>query len=437
MSQKIFQNQCNKIEKKEAVIGVIGLGYVGLPLARLFAEEGFRVIGFDVDKQKIEILKRGESYISYVPSAAIKALLKQKNLTATWDFRKLRISDVIIICVPTPLTLDKRPDLSYIKSTAQVIAKNLRKGQLVVLESTTYPFSTREILLPELSKTGLVCGKDFFLAFSPEREDPGNPKFSTKDIPKVVGGIDKNSLELAKKIYSKIVTIVPVSSCEVAEASKILENTYRCINIALVNELKMVFDKMGINIWEVISAASTKPFGFQTFYPGPGMGGHCIPVDPFYLSWKAKEYDIQARFIELAGEINIQMPFYVVNGLIKALKTRGKKIVNSNILILGLAYKKDTNDPRESPSFKIIELLLEKGAKIKYNDPYILTFPRMRHYNFKIPFVKLTKNILSKQDAVIISTDHSIYNYDFIFNNSNLIIDPRNAIKKIDNKIIK
>lgn len=431
----MYQKLKKIIETNKAKIGVIGLGYVGLPLVRLFASKGFQVIGFDIDPEKVKKLNQGESYIKSISSKSVKELVKSKRFSATIDFNKLKKIDAIIICVPTPLTLDGKPDVSYIKSTACVISKNLRKGQLIVLESTTYPGTTREILLPELNKSGLKCCKDFFCAFSPEREDPGNPIFTNETIPKVVGGVDKLSLELAKALYSKaIVKVVPVSSCEVAEAAKILENVYRCINIALVNELKMLFDKMGIDIWEVISASSTKPFGFQPFYPGPGLGGHCIPIDPFYLSWKAKEYGFSTQFIELAGQINVQMPVYVVSKLQEALKTHKKSLNNSKILILGIAYKKDIDDPRESPAFKIVEILLGKGAKVMYNDPYIPHLPKMRHYGFNIPSVKLTKTILHRVDAVIIVTDHSNYDYKFIVDNAKLVIDTRNATRNVGKK---
>jgi UDP-N-acetyl-D-glucosamine dehydrogenase len=341
--------------------------------------------------------------------------------------------DAIIICVPTPLTVMRDPDMSYIENTAQSIAANLRKGQLVVLESTTYPGTTDEVVRPILEKTGLKCGKDFYLAFSPEREDPGNPKYSTEKIPKVVGGVDKIATDIAVMLYEQAVTkVVRVSSARVAESTKLMENIYRCVNIALVNELKMLFDKMGINIWEVISAAATKPFGFQSFYPGPGLGGHCIPIDPFYLSWKARQYEMTTRFIELAGEINISMPYYVVARTMEALNKRSKSVKNSRILILGMAYKKDVDDLRESPSLKLTELFQEQGAKVIYNDPFIPKLPRLRHYKFPpMKSTPLAAEMLKKQDVVVISTDHTAYDYQWIVQHSRLVIDTRNAAKNV------
>src|SRR3954466_7144364 len=353
------------IKSKKAVVGVIGLGYVGLPLVRLFALKGFRVMGFDVDQAKIDLLQKGESYIKSIPNALLKKF--KKRFEATSDFTRLKEADAIIICVPTPLHEDSRPDLSFIRTTARTIGQNLRKGQLVILESTTYPGTTREIMKPELDKAGV----DYLLAFSPEREDPGNKNFTNADIPKVVGGIDERSRKAAAALYgSAVVRVVEVSSCEVAEATKLLENIYRCVNIALVNELKMCFEKMGFDIWEVIAAASTKPFGFQPFYPGPGLGGHCIPIDPFYLSWKAKEYDFHTRFIELAGEINLGMPYHCVAATAAALNKQRKSLNGANVLVLGVAYKKDIDDLRESPSLTIIELLQKEGASVSYNDPF-------------------------------------------------------------------
>ncbi|HVE14266.1 MAG TPA: nucleotide sugar dehydrogenase, partial [Elusimicrobiota bacterium] len=348
----------DRVANREARIGVVGLGYVGLPLVRLFASKGFSVTGFDVDAAKIEQLRRGRSYIRSVPSETVAKLRAQNKMTATGDFKALGGMDAVIVCVPTPLTADGKPDVSFIEATAKEIAASLRRGQLVALESTSYPGTTREIMKPELERRGLRCGEDFFLAFSPEREDPGNTRFTNEDIPKVVGGVDRFSCSAAAALYGAAISrVVTVSSCEAAEAAKLLENIYRCVNIALVNELKMCFNRMGIDVWEVIKAASTKPFGFQAFYPGPGLGGHCIPIDPFYLSWKAREFQFNTRFIDLAGELNIQMPYYVMGKLEDALAARGKKLDGARILMLGLAYKKDIDDPRESPSFKLLELL--------------------------------------------------------------------------------
>jgi UDP-N-acetyl-D-glucosamine dehydrogenase len=415
------------IKTKKAVIGVIGLGYVGLPLVRLFALKGFRVMGFDIDPTKVEMLRKGESYIKSVPAEMIRKF--RKRFEATADFTRLKEADAIIICVPTPLYEDSRPDVSYIQKTAVTIGQNLREGQLVILESTTYPGTTREIMKPELDKAGV----GYLLAFSPEREDPGNKKFSNSDIPKVVGGIDERSRKAAAALYgAAVVRVVEVSSCEVAEAAKLLENIYRCVNIALVNELKMCFEKMGIDVWEVIEAASTKPFGFQPFYPGPGLGGHCIPLDPFYLSWKAKEYDFTTRFILLAGEMNVHMPYYVIARLEQALKAREKTISGSRVLVLGLAYKKDIDDPRESPAFKVIELLEQRGVSVTCHDPSFKKIPPMRHYkNLKAKVVELNEKALREADATIIVADHSVYDYPWIVKHASLIVDTRNACKDV------
>jgi len=438
---EVLKKLLGKIRSNKAVIGVIGLGYVGLPLVREFARNGTKVIGFDIDPVKVKKLLSGRSYIEHIPSKDIKEMVRSGRFTATTDFRKLDKPDCILICVPTPLTSTRDPDLTYITSTAEAISGRLRKGQLVVLESTTYPGTTTEVLLPILSRTGLKVGKDFFLAFSPEREDPGRKDYTTRTIPKVVGGYDKNSLAAAVACYKiAIEKIVPVSSCEAAEACKILENTYRCINIALVNELKVLFDRMGIDIWEVIRAASTKPFGFVPFYPGPGLGGHCIPIDPFYLSWKVKQYGLRTRFIELAGEINVSMPQYVINKLMYALNWRKKALKGSKILVLGLAYKKDIDDVRESPSLKLIELLQYRGARVDYNDPHVPRTHKMREYDFKMTSKELSARMLKSYDAVIIATDHSTYDYQFIVDNAQLIIDTRKATKNVNrgrNKIVK
>ena len=420
------------IQSREALVGVIGLGYVGLPLVREFTRGGAKVLGFDVDPRKVKSLLAGRSYIEHIPSRVVKEMVKGGLFDATTDFRKLKKPDCILICVPTPLTKMREPDMTYVQATARAAAKTLRKGQLVVLESTTYPGTTREVMLPILEQSGLKVGRDFFLAFSPEREDPGREDFSTRTIPKVVGGYDRNSLAAAKACYEiAIDTVVPVSSCEAAEACKILENTYRCINIALVNELKVLFDRMGIDVWEVIAAAATKPFGFTPFYPGPGLGGHCIPIDPFYLSWKAKQYGMTTRFIELAGEVNVAMPEYVISKLMHALNDRGKALKGSRVLVLGLAYKKDVDDMRESPSLELIELLKDRGAVVDYNDPHIPKAPRTREHDLKMSSKKLTAAMLKRCDAVLISTDHSSYDYQFIVDNARLVIDTRDATKSI------
>jgi UDP-N-acetyl-D-glucosamine dehydrogenase len=422
-----------RIQSRQAKIGVIGLGYVGLPLVRLFASKGFSVTGFDVDTSKIDKLNAGKSYIKSVPTETVQRLVREKKLAATTDFRKLGGMDAIIICVPTPLTPEGKPDVSFIRQTSTAIAQTLHQGQLVVLESTSYPGTTREIMKAELEKGGLLCGQDFFLAFSPEREDPGNKHFTNEMIPKVVGGIDPLSGRAAAALYREaIVQVVEVSTAEAAEAAKLLENTYRCVNIALVNELKMCFDRMGIDVWEVIAAASTKPFGFQPFFPGPGLGGHCIPIDPFYLSWKAREFQFNTRFIDLAGELNIQMPYYVIGKLEDALKIRGKSLDGAKIMLLGLAYKKDIDDPRESPAFKLLELLEQKGAKCVYNDPHIPEFPNMRHYrHLRIKPVELSDKELSSKDAVLIVTNHTEFDYEHIVRHATLIIDTHNACSKL------
>ncbi len=421
------------IGDKSAMIGVVGLGYVGLPLISAFVTAGFRCLGFDVDPKKVETLKRGQSYIKHIPDETISAWVSEKQLEPTTDMDRLGEADVILICVPTPLSDSRDPDLSYVESTARAIAKTLRTGQLILLESTTYPTTTRGVLLPILQESGLEVGTDFFLAYSPEREDPGNPDYSAAGIPKVVGGIDAESSRLAEALYGQaIVQVIPVASPEIAEACKILENTYRAVNIALVNELKILFDRLGIDIWDVVDAAKTKPFGFQAFYPGPGLGGHCIPIDPFYLTWLARKAGLTTRFIELAGEVNSRMPEYVVSRLAEFLNDEGKPIKGSQIAILGMAYKKDVDDPRESPSFELLELLSSRGGVMSYNDPHIPELPQMRHWDVpEMSSSALTEEYLSAQDCVLIATDHSAYDYDFIVRHSRLVIDTRNATKNV------
>ncbi len=421
-----------KIESSAVRVGIIGLGYVGLPLARAFGDRGIAVLGFDVDKNKVERIGRGESYIGHISDATI-VQMRRSGFEATDDFGRLDEPDVIVICVPTPLTDAREPDLTYIVKSAEAIAKRLRPGQLVVLESTTYPGTTRDVVLPILAAGGLEPGVDFFLAFSPEREDPGNPQFSAPTIPKVVGGLEPASLELAVALYGKVVVrVVPVSSPEVAEACKILENTYRAINIALVNELKLIYSRMGIDVWEVIEAAKSKPFGFQAFYPGPGLGGHCIPIDPFYLTWVARKHGLTTRFIELAGEVNTSMPAYVVAQVGDALNDRGKSIKGSRITLLGMAYKKDVDDPRESPGFELMELLMRKGAVVEYNDPHIPVLPSMRHYpDLRMSSQELTAEYLRSRDCVLIATDHSAYDWNWIAQHAPLIVDTRNATRNV------
>jgi UDP-N-acetyl-D-glucosamine dehydrogenase len=422
----------SRIELRTARVAVVGLGYVGLPLAETFASGGYPVTGFDIDPEKIKKLKTGQSYIGHIAAERIADLVRSGRFEATTDPRAFAQVDAIIICVPTPLTEAREPDLSYITSTGETLSKHLRRGQLVVLESTTFPGTTEEVLRPILEKSGLKAGEDFFLAFSPEREDPGNLHYSTRTIPKVVGGMDEASRQLAVALYEPVVEgVVPVSSTQVAEACKILENTYRAVNIALVNELKVVFERMGIDVWEVIAAAKTKPFGFQAFYPGPGLGGHCIPIDPFYLTWAARKYGVHTRFIELAGEVNTSMPAYVVNRVSEALNEESKAIKGSRILVLGVAYKKDVDDPRESPAFEIMEMLRDRGAHLTYNDPYIPTLPRMRHHTIRMDSERLTEELLAVSDCVLIVTDHSDYNYDWIARHARLIVDTRNATGKV------
>jgi UDP-N-acetyl-D-glucosamine dehydrogenase len=418
----------SKIELRTAQVAVVGLGYVGLPLAETFAWAGFPLVGFDVDPEKVKKLRLGQSYIGHIDSERIAELSQSDRFTPTTDPACFETVDAIVICVPTPLTEAREPDLSYIVSTGKTLCKHLRKGQLIVLESTTYPGTTEDVLRPILEESGLKAGQDFFLAFSPEREDPGNIYYSTRTIPKVVGGIDETSRNIAVALYGAIVpTVVPVSSTQVAEACKILENTYRAVNIALVNELKVVFDAMGIDVWEVIGAAKTKPFGFQAFYPGPGLGGHCIPIDPFYLTWAARRYGINTRFIELAGEVNTSMPKYVVNRIADALNEQAMAIKGSRILILGVAYKKDVDDPRESPAFEIMEELEKRGAFLSYNDPYIPVLPSMRHHKIQMESQPLTESVLASHDCVVIVTDHSRYQFDWIVKHARVVVDTRNA----------
>ena len=421
------------IRRKTAKIGVIGLGYVGLPLIRAFVRAGYPTMGFDVDQAKVDRLLAGESYIEHIPSSWIAECIEGGKFEPTADMRRLSEADALLICVPTPLSDSRDPDLQYVEATARLIAEVLRPGQLVVLESTTYPGTTRDVLLPVLAAGGMKAGADFFLAYSPEREDPGNPDFSADRIPKVVGGVDAESCHLAHLLYSQaVVSVVPVSTCEVAEACKILENTYRSVNIAMVNELKMLCDRLGIDVWEVIDAAKTKPFGFQAFYPGPGLGGHCIPIDPFYLSWVARKHGLATRFIELAGEINTGMPEYVVRKVMDALNEAGKPLNGSKVCLLGVAYKKDVDDPRESPSFVLMELLQAGGATLTYNDPHVPKLPAMRHHDVpNLASSKLTAEFLAGQDCVLIATDHSAYDCDFIVRHAPLVVDTRNATRNV------
>lgn len=432
-----FSPACTKLldalRQKTAKVGVIGLGYVGLPLANLFHQKGFRVVGFDIDTRKVDALKAGKSYIGHIPDSRVAELTADGRFEPTTDFSKIKDVDTVSICVPTPLNEYREPDLSFIESTGRAIAPHIRAGQLIVLESTTYPGTTKEVLQPILeSVSGLRAGTDFFLAYSPEREDPGNPNFSTSTIPKVVGGIDAESQAIAVTLYEQGATkVVPVSSMEVAEACKILENTYRAVNIALVNEMKVLFDRMGLSVWEVIDAAKTKPFGFQAFYPGPGLGGHCIPIDPFYLTWLAKRYGLNTRFIELAGEVNSKMPTYVVEQVMRGLNRAGKAVNGAKVGIIGIAYKKDVDDPRESPAFEIIEELLQLGADLSYHDPHIPQMPKMRKHDLHMASQKLTPEYLAGLDCVLIVTDHSAVDWKLVVQHGRLIVDPRNATGKV------
>ncbi len=412
-------------------VGIIGLGYVGLPLAVQFIRSGCRVIGFDIDQRKVTSLNAGRSYIKNVPTAVIAEAVATGQLRATTDFASLADVEAILICVPTPLTAHREPDLSFIIQTAEAMAPHLRAGQLVSLESTTYPGTTEEELVPRLERgSGLRAGRDFHVVYSPEREDPGNPDFGTRNIPKVIGGLTSDCLAAGIRLYRHAVqTLVPVSSTRVAEATKLVENIFRCVNIAMVNELKIVFDAMGIDVWEVLDAAKTKPFGFMKFEPGPGLGGHCIPIDPFYLTWKAREFGVQTKFVELAGDINTSMPRYVVMRLLEALSDRGRALRGASILLLGLAYKKNVDDPRESPTFAIWDLLRARQANVQFHDPYIPVAPPMREYPAYAgtPSVPLTEAVLAHSDAVVICTAHDGLDYGFVVRHARLVVDTRNA----------
>jgi len=421
-----------RLRAGEATAGVIGLGYVGLPLALGLVKGGLCVTGFDTDPAKVEALARGESYIAYIPPERVAAAVREGRFGATGNMARLAEPDAILICVPTPLATGREPDLSFVEATARALAAVLRPGQLVVLESTTYPGTTREVLRPILESGGLACGKDFLLAYSPEREDPGNSKYHTGNIPKVVGADDEVARAAACALYARVTgEVVPVSSTAVAEAAKILENTYRAVNIALVNELKLVFDRMGVNVWEVIRAAATKPFGFQAFWPGPGFGGHCIPIDPFYLTWRARQIGVHTRFIELAGEINERMHDYVVERLEAALRERGVPLLGAKVLVLGVAYKADVSDLRESPAIDIMEILAERGALVSYHDPHVPCFGQLRGHDLALESVPLTGEALAGADAALIVTDHSGVDYDLVVQHAPLVVDTRDATREV------
>jgi len=437
-----------KIKEYQAVVGIVGLGYVGLPLMLRFTEVGFPVLGFDIDEVKVAKLNNGESYIGHIPSAAIAEKRQQEVqlgrgktvplFDATSDYSRASETDVLILCVPTPLNRHREPDLSYVRHTIESLQPYLRRGQMISLESTTYPGTTEEELRSRIEKSGFIIGKDVFLVYSPEREDPGNPIYNTENIPKVCGGSTKECLEVGQVLYSMVVgQVVPLSSTRVAELTKLLENIYRAVNIGLVNELKIVADRMGIDIREVIDAAATKPFGFTPFYPGPGLGGHCIPIDPFYLTWKAREYGINTRFIELAGEVNTAMPQWVVGKVIDALNEKGQSLKGAKILVLGLAYKKNVDDPRESPAMEIMEILRSKGADLCYSDPHVPVFPPMRRHQFELQSVELTPEALQHLDCVLLITDHDDFPYDLIAAHASLIVDTRGVYRDDEPNVVK
>lgn len=430
-------NLIDKLDNKHAVIGIVGLGYVGLPLMLRYVEVGYRVIGFDIDSKKVKALGEGESYIEHIPSEKLKEA-NEKGFTATTDFSRASDADALIICVPTPLNKHREPDLSFVTGTVDALVPYLRAGQVVSLESTTYPGTTDEELKPRLEQTGLEIGTDLFLVYSPEREDPGNPDFTTRTIPKVCGGVTSRCLELGVALYRQVIDqVVPVSSARAAEMTKLLENIHRAVNIGLVNEMKIVADRMGIDIHEVIQAAATKPFGFVPYRPGPGLGGHCIPIDPFYLTWKAREYGLNTRFIELAGEVNSNMPGWVISKVADALNERGLAVNGSKILVLGIAYKKNVDDMRESPAVELMELLRAKGASLDYSDPHVPQFPQMREHQFDLASVVLAEDTLAAYDCVLIATDHDAFDYQSVARNAKLIVDTRGVYRAPASNLVK
>jgi UDP-N-acetyl-D-glucosamine dehydrogenase len=438
-AQRAAEAFLERIETGRALVGVIGLGYVGLPLAHALHRGGLPVLGFDIDEQKVEMLARGENYLKHLGAEMTRTLAQSDRFEATSDFSRLGECDCVVVCVPTPLGAHREPDLSYVLNSARAIGRTLRKGQLISLESTTYPRTTRDEFLPAMLEAAgergrsLRCGEDFFVAFSPEREDPGRKDHDTATIPKLVGGLDDESTRLAAAMYRKGVTqVVEVGSAEVAEAAKLLENIFRAVNIAMVNEMKVILSAMGIDVWEVIRAASTKPFGFMPFYPGPGLGGHCIPIDPFYLTWKAKEVGRPTRFIELAGEINTDMPRYVVERVALALNERGKPVRGSRVLVLGLAYKPDVDDTRESPWFELIEHLLDLGAQVEYSDPHVPVAPKVRRHDLKMASVTLTPENLKRYDCVLVSTHHAAFDWATVAKHAALVVDTRDALRAFE-----
>lgn len=435
----VFDELKLKFNQKQAKVAVIGLGYVGLPLALAFLDVGYQVVGLDIDPEKPQMLHRGESYINHIDASSLKAAYEEKRFVADTQPQLIAEVDAIILCLPTPLGVHQEPDLSYITQTLDWIATHLREGQIIVLESTTYPGTTEELFIPYAEKLGFKVGENFFIGYSPEREDPANPNFTTTDIPKIYSGVTKNCTQICHDLYAPAFpSLVCVSDTKTAEMTKILENSYRAINIALVNELKMVADKMDIDIFEVIKAAATKPFGFTAFYPGPGLGGHCIPIDPFYLTWKAREFDIRTRFIELAGEINTAMPDYVIQKIILGLNQKGLAISRSKILLLGLAYKKNVNDLRESPSLVILKKLQDLGANVNYSDPFIPSIPKnLRKHDLSMNSLELSPQVLSDHDVVIVCTDHDSFDWDLIQNHATLIIDTRGRFKEDKQTVIR
>lgn len=430
-------NSINKFKSKDAIIGIVGLGYVGLPLMLRYNAIGYRVLGIDIDESKVEKLNSGQSYIEHIQASDI-IHAKETGFSATTDFSRVDECDALILCVPTPLNKYREPDMSYVISTTDALKPFLRKGQVVSLESTTYPGTTEEELLPRVQESGLIVGSDIFLVYSPEREDPGNPNFETRTIPKVIGGHTPACLEVGVALYEQAIDrVVQVSSTKAAEMTKLLENIHRAVNIGLVNEMKIVADRMGIDIFEVVDAAATKPFGFTAYYPGPGLGGHCIPIDPFYLTWKAREYGLHTRFIELSGEVNKAMPEYVLGKLMDGLNNNGKALKGSKILVLGIAYKKNVDDMRESPSVEIMELIETKGGIVSYSDPHVPVFPKMREHHFKLSSEMLSAESISSFDAVILATDHDKFDYELIKLHAHLIIDSRGKYRTPAEHIIK
>lgn len=433
----VLDDTVQKLQSRDATVGIVGLGYVGLPLALRFVAVGYSVVGIDNDPQKVAALNAGESYIGHIPAEKIAAA-KAAGFAATADFADAAKCDALVLCLPTPLNEFREPDLSYVTSTMDALVPHLREGQVVSLESTTYPGTTEEEMLPRVAQSGLAVGEQIFLVYSPEREDPGNPNFETATIPKLIGGHTAACLQAGTALYEQVVdTLVPMSSTRAAEMTKLLENIHRAVNIGLVNEMKTVADRMGIDIFEVVDAAATKPFGYTPYYPGPGLGGHCIPIDPFYLTWKAKAYGLNTRFIELSGEVNRAMPTYVVDKLIEGLNRDSKSLKGSHVLVLGLAYKKNVGDPRESPAAEILDILVEKGASVAYSDPHVPTFPRMRNYSFELASEPVTAENLARFDAVVLTTDHDAFDYDMIKQHAKLIIDSRGRYREPAAHIVK